>query len=140
MESTYVDNDILGNIKKWNTTKETEIELYDMKKSGSKEMKYFLKFDSNNVLITIGIDEYILVESELYSFDSLNVKLMDNYGIGWNVLLEEIMKVVNKDKSCLSDISDDNPMNIDHPVQKRIKESIDFAYLKKEYSKMIVKV
>ena len=97
-----------------------------------------MKFDSNNVLITIGIDEYILVESELYSFDSLNVKLMDNYGIGWNVLLEEIMKVVNKDKSCLSDISDDNPMNIDHPVQKRIKEIIDFAYLKKEYSKMIV--
>ena len=30
MESTYVDNDILGNIKKWNTTKETEIELYDI--------------------------------------------------------------------------------------------------------------
>ena len=139
MESVSNKTELVDIVEKWNSINKSAIEVKNFYSFG-RDISACISFDEiTNVKIMTDANEYLVIldESDQENYNLLNIELIDNFKKKkWSDILSLIMKFIDTNNKKPETIFNTNPLNIDHPVQERTKEIIDFNLLRKNDKKI----
>jgi ubiquitin-protein ligase len=138
METINSKTEFSNIVEKWNSTNSGLLKINNFDIFG-KKINTCISFDNIIIKIMTDLTEFFVISDEMNNekYDFLNIKLISNFKKKkWVIIFDIIFEFIKKIDDIEKNIISSNPLNIDHPVQERTKEIIDFEKIRKTDKKI----
>lgn len=134
MESIRSKQEFSSHVEKWNSMKKGLMEVENFHIFGN-NINTSINVNNNSLKIITDLDDFFVITDDLDNnkYDLLNIELISNFKkFKWLTIFDNIYQFIeNSNKKKDDFVKYSNPLNIDHPIQERTKEIIDFESIKK---------